>query len=65
MVGYVLSGNIGEIVDQLSQEIAKTKPHTNLSRVAGTRDAQYKSIHTRTLDGESIMLHHLFFNFAA
>lgn len=65
VIGYVLTGKIPEIVDDLSKEIATTKPRTNLTRVFGTRDAQYKSTHIRTLDGELIILYHLLFNFVA
>lgn len=65
MIGYVLSGEISEIVDDLSKEIATTKPRSNLTRVFGTRDAQYKTTHIRTLDGELIILYHLLFNFVA
>lgn len=65
MIGYVLTGEISEIVDDLSKEIATTKPHTNLTKTLGTRDAQYKTTHIRTLDGELIILYHLLFDFVA
>ena len=65
LVGYVLSGEIPEIVDELKQEIAKTGPRSNISREIGLRDVQYKSCHIRTSDGGYITLHHLFFNFVA
>lgn len=63
MIGYVLSGEITEIVDDLTKEIAVTKPRLNLTRMHETKDAQYKTTHIRTLDGELIILYHLFFNF--
>lgn len=65
MIGYVLTGDILKIVDDLSKEIATTKPRTNLTRALGTRDAQYKTTHIRTLDGELITLYHLLFDFVA
>lgn len=65
MVGYVLSGSIPDLVDALRKEIAKTKPHMNLTQATGTQDAQYKSTHRRSLDDQEITLHHLFFNFVA
>lgn len=65
MIGYVLTGDISKIVDDLCKEIATTKPRTNLTRALGTRDAQYKTTHVRTLDGELITLYHLLFDFVA
>jgi hypothetical protein len=65
IIGYVLSGNISTIVDELKIEICKQKPISNLTRVMTAVDPQYKTLHTRTIDGEEILLHHLFFNFIA
>lgn len=65
MIGYVLTGDISEIVDDLSKEIATINPRTNLTRAFGTRDSQYKTTHIRTLDGELITLYHLLFDFVA
>ncbi|HCA29714.1 hypothetical protein [Caproiciproducens sp. CPB-2] len=65
LVGYVLTGKIPEIVDELKQEIAKTKPRLNISREIGSRDVQYKSSHIRDSDGKQITIHHLLFNFVA
>lgn len=65
MVGYVLSGDIPTIVEQLKVEIQKKSPISNLTRELSTAEPQYKTRHTRTLDGEKITLHHLFFSFVA
>lgn len=65
MIGYILTGDISQIADDLCKEIAETKPRTNLTRVFGTRDSQYKTTHIRTLDGELITLYHLLFDFVA
>lgn len=65
IIGYVLSGNISTIVDELKIEISNEKPISNLTRVMTVADPQYRTLHTRILDGEEITLHHLFFNFVA
>ena len=65
VIGYVLSGRIPDIVDNLKTEIQKQAPISNLSRVMTTTEPQYKTKHKRTLDNEDITLHHLFFNFGA
>jgi hypothetical protein len=65
IVGYVLSGNIPTIVDELKIEIGKGSPISNLTRTMAVPEPQYKSCHTRSFDGETITLHHLFFNFVA
>lgn len=65
LVGYILSGKIPEIVDELRNEIAKTSPRLNISRDMSVADPQYKSEHLRTLDGEIITIYHLFFDFTA
>lgn len=65
MIGYVLTGSIPGIIDDLSKEIATTKPCLNLSKVYGSNDPQYKSSHIRMLDGKLITLYHLFFDFVA
>lgn len=65
IIGYVLSGNISTIVDELKVEISNEKPIGNITRVMTVVEPQYKTIHRRTLDGEEITLHHLFFNFVA
>lgn len=63
MIGYVLSGSIPDIVNELRTEVAKGMPISNLSRTVET-NPQYKSSHLRTLDEREIIIHHLFFNFA-
>jgi len=65
LVGYILSGKIPEIVDELRCEIAKSSPRSNISRDISSTDPQFKSSHIRTLDGEVITIYHLFFDFAA
>ncbi len=63
LVGYVLSGKIPEIVDELRNEIDKSSLRSNISRDMGSSDPQYKSSHIRTLDGKAIRIYHLFFDF--
>jgi hypothetical protein len=64
MIGYVLSGKIPDIVNELKKEICATYPRLNLSRDIACKDAQYKSQHIRSLDRLVIVLYHLFFDFA-
>lgn len=64
IIGYVLSGNISDIVNDLKVEMGKRKPLANLTRTVSI-DPQYKSSHMRILDGQEITLHHLFFDFAS
>lgn len=63
IIGYVLSGKISDIVNELKLEMAKGNPTSNLTRTTSA-NPQYKSIHLRTLDDQEITLHHLFFNFS-
>lgn len=65
VIGYVLSGNIPTIVNELKEEIHKELPVSNLTREMRVTEPQYKTCHTRSLDGEKLTLHHLFFNFVA
>lgn len=62
VIGYVLSGKIPDIVDELKAEIAKETPVANLARTTSP-NPQYKSSHLRTLDSQEITLYHLFFDF--
>lgn len=64
IIGYVLSGNISDIVNDLKVEMAKGKPIANLARTTSA-DPHYKSAHLRTFDSQEIILHHLFFDFAS
>ncbi|WP_326975237.1 hypothetical protein [Caproicibacter sp. BJN0012] len=63
MIGYVLSGNIPDIVEQLKKELLKENPTTNITRTMSATEPQYRSIHMRKSDGVRITIHHLFFNF--
>lgn len=63
IVGYVLSGEISEIVAELISEISKTGPTSNLSREFRYVEPQYASQHTRDFDKQEITIHHLFFDF--
>lgn len=63
MVGYVLSGTIPDIINELKEIINNFNPDRNLSRALLVSDPQYSSIHTRTTDSRKIQLFHLFFNF--
>ena len=62
IIGYVLSGKIPDIVNELKVEMAKGSPVANLAR-STSANPQYKSSHLRTLDSQEITLHHLFFDF--
>lgn len=64
IIGYVLSGKIPDIVNELRVEMAKGSPVANLSR-STSANPQYKSRHLRTLDSQEITLHHLFFDFVS
>lgn len=65
LVGYVLSGKIPKIVDELRNEMKRTSPRSNISRDMKSTDPQYRSSHIRTLDGSVITIYHLFFDFTA
>lgn len=65
MVGYVQEGAISDIVDMLKPAMTSTNLEENLVRVILERNPQYKSVHIRGLDSKTIILHHLFFDFAA
>ena len=64
IIGYVLSGKIPDIVNELKVEMAKGSPVANLAR-STSANPQYKSSHKRTLDNQEITLHHLFFDFVS
>lgn len=63
IVGYVLSGEISEIITELISEIAAVTPVSNLSREMHYAEPQYLSRHTRLTDNSEITIHHLFFDF--
>ena len=63
IVGYVLSGEIPEIVIELISEIATLSPVSNLSRELRYTEPQYASRHKRSTDKSEITLHQLFFDF--
>ena len=65
MVGYVQEGTISDIVDMLKPVMTPTNLEENLIRVILEKNPQYKSVHIRDLDSKTIILHHLFFDFAA
>ena len=64
IIGYVLSGKIPDIVNELKVEMAKGSPVANLAR-STSANPQYKSSHMRTLDNQEIILHHLLFDFVS
>lgn len=63
LIGYVLSGDIPTIVNDLTSEIKKCLPIKNLTRDLRFLEPHYYSCHQRGLDNAIITLHHLFFNF--
>jgi hypothetical protein len=63
VIGFVLSGDIPDIVKRLKIELQNESPVMNLTREMTITEPQYKSCHVRTYDGKKITLHHLFFNF--
>ena len=65
VIGYVLSGKVSDIVDELKNEIQKGSPVSNLSRAMSISEPQSFTRHIRTCDNKEITLHHLFFSFVA
>lgn len=65
MVGYVQEGIISDIVDMLKPIMNSSNLEENLVRVILERNPQYKSVHIRDLDSQTIILHHLFFDFVS
>jgi len=65
VIGYVLSGDIPDIVEQLRKELLKESPLTNIARTMSAKEPQYRSLHIRKPDGTHITIHHLFFDFVA
>lgn len=65
MIGYVLSGTVYDIVEELKPIINDIIPEQNLSREMIIPNPQYSSIHIRTSDNLQIKIHHLFFEFAS
>lgn len=63
IIGYVLSGKISGIVEELITEIGIIGPIRNLFRELCYTEPQYASLHKRSIDGSEITLHHLFFDF--
>lgn len=63
MIGYILSGDIPDVVKCLIPLILDIEPLQNLTREMMISDPQYKSFHVRTNDGKEILLHHLFLTF--
>lgn len=63
IIGYVLSGRIPDIVNELVSEIATVAPVSNLTRELSCVEPQYFSRHIRELDEQEITLHHLLFDF--
>lgn len=63
IIGYVLSGKIPEIVQEIKSEIQKECPIYNLTRVMTSKEPIYHSKHMRTFDYQEIVLFHLFFDF--
>lgn len=64
LIGYVLSGSLPTIVNELTNELKKASPIYNLTRDFRFVEPQYYSRHIRSLDAAEITLHHLFFNFS-
>lgn len=63
IIGYILSGELSEIVERLKNAISSTSPIANLSREVRYCEPQYSSRHIRDIDKKEIILHHLFFDF--
>lgn len=63
IIGYVLSGDIATLVDELTNELQNSTPIMNLIRNMSISNPQYKTQHIRCLDNSKIVLHHLFFDF--
>ena len=62
VIGYILSGDIATIIFELDNELKKHLPIMGFTRNMLINRTQYITKHKRSLDGEVITLHHLFFD---
>lgn len=63
VVGYVLSGEIHSLIEQLRVDMTRISPLLNMTRIMTTTEIEYKSRHSRQTDNEQITIHHLLFSF--
>lgn len=65
MIGYVQEGSIPDIVTALKPLMNDTTLEENLVRILYESNPEYKSAHIRDTDEQTILLHHLFFDFTS
>lgn len=65
IIGYVLEGNLTNVVKEICDKVKSEKPIQNLLRDMTYDDPHYKSVHLRTLDFQNITIHHLMFSMTA
>jgi len=63
MIGYVQNGKISDVVSALELLMKNANLKENLVRILHEPNPEYKTVHIRDTDSESIVLHHLFFDF--
>lgn len=66
MIGYIQEGDVVDIVDRLKLLLSQnTNLEEQLLREIREKNQQYRSVHSRIIDNEKIVIHHLFFDFVA
>lgn len=65
MIGYVMSGCIPDVVKMINVMGARNEYPTFLNKMQGIVEEEFESKHIRKMDKMQIVLHHLFFDFAA
>ena len=65
MIGYVQEGQVSDIIAALKPLMIDTNLEENLVRILHESNPEYKSAHIRDTDAQTIILHHLFFDFTS
>lgn len=65
MIGYVQEGIVSDVVNMLKPIMTSANLEENIARAILEKNPQYRSVHIRSLDAQKIVIHHLFFDFAA
>ena len=66
MIGYITSGNTGEIISEVKNRVDKTRNVSKMEKSdpINSFNEHYKSAHKREVDFSIFHIHHLFFSFA-
>lgn len=66
MIGYITSGNTGEIISEVKNRVDKTHNVSKMKKSdhINSFNEHYKSVHKREVDFSIFHIHHLFFSFA-